>query len=149
MFKTMPLYKLVIIYVLLIFVNCQKNSINKNPYIPDLKFDYDINLNLPEYDNLKFVGGTKIIDRIGYKGVIVFNLNGNNFLAWEASCPNEIPSNCSKTKIEGVLAVCEYNENKYSLATGQIILDKTSTKKYFPLVNYGIIKTGNILKISN
>ena len=115
MFKTMPLYKLVIIYVLLIFVNCQKNSINKNPYIPDLKFDYDINLNLPEYDNLKFVGGTKIIDRIGYKGVIVFNLNGNNFLAWEASCPNEIPSNCSKTKIEGVLAVCECNENKYSL----------------------------------
>ena len=41
------------------------------------------------------------------------------------------------------------NGNKYSLATGQIILDKTSTKKYFPLVNYGIIKTGNILKISN
>ena len=46
----------------------------KNPYIPDLKFDYDINLNLPEYDNLKFVGGTKIIDRIGYKGVIILIL---------------------------------------------------------------------------
>ena len=99
MFKTMPLYKLVIIYVLLIFVNCQKNSINKNPYIPDLKFDYDINLNLPEYDNLKFVGGTKIIDRIGYKGVIVFNLNGNNFLAWEASCPNEIQVIVQKLKL--------------------------------------------------
>ena len=50
-------------------------------------------------------------------------------LAWEASCPNEIPSTCSKTKIEGVLAVCECNENKYSLATGQIILDKKPSPK--------------------
>ena len=149
MFKTMPLYKLVIINLFLIFVNCQKSSINKNPYIPDLKFDYDINLNLPEYDDLKYVGGAKIIDRIGYKGVIIFNLNGNNFLAWEASCPNQIPSSCSKTKIEGVLAVCQCNGYEYSLATGQILLDKTSTKKYFPLVNYGIIKSGNILRISN
>jgi len=133
----------------LILIGCKKNSLERNPFLPEFNFQYSVNLNLPEYENIQYAGGSILISNIGYKGVIVFNLNGNTFFAWEASCPNHSPSSCSKMKIEGVLSVCNCENYKYSLATGQLISDSIENKKTYPLLNYSVENFANNLIISN
>ena len=52
------------------------------------KFNLEINLNLPQFDQLRYAGGSMKINQGGLNGVLVFNINGENFVAWEATCPN-------------------------------------------------------------
>lgn len=122
---------------------------NNNPYIPNTLVQFQIDLNLPLYDNLRFAGGsTFIANGGGVRGFFVYNLSGDQFLAWEASCPNQFPSNCSTMFIEGVLAICPCDDSKYSLANGQL-LNPVEGGENYPMVNYRLTKSGNVLTISN
>ena len=138
----------IIKYLFLIFFlwSCEKNMDNENPFIIDINFEKIINLNLPAYDNLRYNGGSYYVAGLGVKGVILFNLN-NNYLAWEASCPNEKPSDCSTMEIQGLQAECKCNSNLYSLANGQPL--KINTNNSFPMVAYFTEKSGNSLRIYN
>lgn len=138
--------------IFLLFVNllgCSKTPLERNPFLYDLTFRQEIPLNLPQYDGLRFAGGALTLTALGHKGVHVFNLNGNDFLAWEASCPNHTPSDCSRTEISGVLAECACENYRYSLATGQLLTETNTGDTVYPLVNYFIEKRGNSLFISN
>ena len=116
--------------------------------IPTIRFQYEVNLNLPEFDNLRFAGGTKVIHSIGYKGVMLINLTGDSFLAWEATCSNHSPESCSKLFVEGVIGVCSCEDAQYSLATGQL-LNPNGEGTAYPLLNYQIRRANNSLVISN
>ena len=109
----------------------------------DIPFEKN-NLNLP-HDNLRFSGGENI-KYLGIKGVILFNLN-EQIIAWEASCPNEFPSDCSKMEISSLQSECKCNGNKYSLATGQIL--NPNSEKIYPMLSYKTIRNGNSIKIYN
>ena len=135
------------IFIICIFISCNKNSVIRNPFLPELDFEFSINLNLPLYNNLKFTGGSILIDNFGHKGIIIYTLNNNNYLAWEASCPNEKPSNCSTMEIQGLQAECKCNSNLYSLANGQPL--KINTSNSYPMVAYFTQKSGNSLRIYN
>ena len=95
---------------------------------------------------MKYNGGSYYINGLGVKGVILFNLN-DNIIAWEASCPNEKPSDCSRMEIKGLQAECKCNSNLYSLANGQPL--KINTNNSFPMVPYYTEKSGNSLRIYN
>ena len=138
----------IIKYLFLTFFlcSCEKNMDNENPFIVDINFEKIINLNLPAYDNLRYNGGSSYVAGLGVKGVILFNLN-NNYLAWEASCPNEKPSDCSTMEIQGLQAECKCNSNLYSLANGQPL--KINTNNSFPMVSYFTERSGNSLRIYN
>ena len=134
MFKTMPLYKLVIIYVLLIFVNCQKNSINKNPYIPDLKFDYDINLNLPEYDNLKLdIEFFTFNENLNFKDFdLIISRSGSGSLHEILYFNNKvyfIPHLHSRDGHQS-LNLRYFKENSYSLKDFEMPISKKISKEY-------------------
>ena len=159
--------------VLLLLSGCGKNKIDRNPYFSSVSFNIDLNLNLPAYDDLRYAGGGVSIRQGGINGLLVFNLNGNYFLAWEASCPNHSLKNCSKLSITGVLAECSCEGFQYSLATGQLIgcggrspeftvteggiiseiVDDNNTKvnceSIFPMIFYTVRRSGNTLFISN
>ena len=105
MTKKFDFVQIAILFLLLI-LGCSKDPIRRNPYLADIRFQRDLNLSLPLYNQLNFVGGSIFIPDIGIKGVIVFNLSGSTFLAWEATCPNHLPESCSKLSISGVLAEC-------------------------------------------
>ena len=159
--------------VLLVLSGCGKNKIDRNPYFSSVSFNIDLNLNLPAYDDLRYAGGGVSIRQGGINGLLVFNLNGNDFLAWEASCPNHSLKNCSKLSITGVLAECSCEGFQYSLATGQLIgcggrsseftvteggiiseiVDINNTKvnceSIFPMIFYTVRRSGNTLFISN
>ncbi len=99
-----------LILFIFLFNSCEKQDENINPFIPDVSFEKTINLSLPNYDNLNYNGGSYFLQNVGVKGVILFNLN-NSILAWESSCPNEKPSNCSTMEIQGLQAECKCNSN--------------------------------------
>ena len=137
------------ILFLLLILGCSKDPIQRNPYLADIRFQRDLNLSLPLYNQLNFVGGSIFIPDIGIKGVIVFNLSGSTFLAWEATCPNHLPKSCSKLFISGVLAECSCENFQYSLATGQLLNPSEKLNPPRDLLFYQIQNFNGILRISN
>ena len=132
-----------------IFITCSKDSLNRNPFLNELDFEFSINLNLPLYNDLKFTGGSVMINEFGHRGIILYNINNNNYLAWEASCPNHKPNSCSKTKILGSLTKCDCENYQYSLATGQLLNPSLDDTNQYPMINSGVRISGNNLVIYN
>ena len=141
--------KHLILIGLLLALSCGKNDLERNPYFLDLTFSLPVNLNLPQYDNLRFAGGTISLPNAGHKGIHLFNLNGSSYLAWEASCPNHLPSSCSRTQLEAYLAECTCEGYRYSLATGQLLNPPEGATDIYSLIMYRVDMRGNSLVISN
>jgi len=142
--KTGFKYYIILLSLNLFFLSCSKNKQERNPYLKDLSFNREINLDLPQYSSLKFANNSIIIKEIGIKGVIIFN-SGSQFLAWEASDPNHFPSSCSTMEPNQFTCSCPCEENKYSLYDGQIINGEGS----YTLKPYHISVNGNFLFIYN
>lgn len=139
-----------LILTLIFILSCSKNDTsNRNPYLPDADFSFDINLNLPLYGSLSTPGSSIYIgnNNVGIKGVFVFN-TGSSYLAWEASCPNHAPSSCSTMVIEGGTSCrCACEDYLYSLADGSPLVD--SEVKLHGLLFYRVDVNGNVLRVSN
>ena len=133
----------------MIIKSCGKETLERNPYLVDVRFQREINLSLPLYNELNFVGGSILIPDLGLNGVIVFNLNGSNYLAWEATCPNHFHENCSALSINGVLAKCGCEDFQYSLATGQLLNPSEDLKPPQGLLFYQVRNFNSTLIISN
>ncbi len=138
-----------IIFAFFLFLSCGKEKIVKNPYLITPKFNLEINLNLPQYDQLRYAGGSMKLNQVGLNGILIFNINGENFTAWEATCPNHIPEECSKLEIFGLLSQCRCENYKYSLANGQLINPSENQKTNYPMHYYNTIFSNNQLIISN
>jgi nitrite reductase/ring-hydroxylating ferredoxin subunit len=135
--------------LLMLVSSCGKRPLERNPYLIDIRFQREFNLSLPLYSNLNYVGGSLLVDGVGINGIILFNLNGSSFLAWEATCPNHPPENCSKLSIEGVLAVCNCEKFQYSLATGQLLNPSENLSPPQSLLFYQVQNYNGILSVSN
>jgi len=128
-----------------ILFGCTTNSNNNNnPYIPNYAVNVDINMNLPQYSDLKFVSNAVYIPNQGARGIIVFNTSGTTYNAFDAACPNQALSSCSTMTIKGgIMALCACDNAEYSLFTGQ------SKGKQYPLKQYRVEVNGNLLKVYN
>ena len=142
-------FYLLILLNTFILVGCGKKILERNPYLVDIRFQREINLSLPLYNSLNFVGGSILIPDMGINGVLVFNLNGSTYLAWEATCPNHIPEICSALSISGVLAECHCEDFQYSLATGQLLNPSVNLNPPQGLLFYQVQNFNGTLRISN
>ena len=127
---------------------CSNSTENENcKYLLSVSFTRNINLSLPEYSQLQFACNSIYIPNLGgNKGVIVAN-TGADFLAWDATDPNHIPSDCSRLINSNLEATCGCEEgNTYSLVNGYALKGKVLP---CGLKNYRVEKTGNMLYISN
>ncbi|HOZ75292.1 MAG TPA: hypothetical protein PLS51_07870 [Flavobacterium sp.] len=110
--------------VLLLFamlISCDKDSPrNTNPFLPDYSFSVSINKNLPLYADLNSPINPVFIDiqNAGISGIIAMKISDTDYRAWEASCPNQYPSACSRMQIDGINAKCNCENFVYSLFTG-------------------------------
>lgn len=141
------MHRLVVLF--LVVVGCGKSDIERNPFLPELRFSVPINLALPQYDNLRYAGGTYLFPQYGHKGIVVLNLDGSRFLAWEASCPNHLPNDCSQTSVVGINTECQCEGYQYNLASGQLLNPPEGEGRVYPLINYLIEQRGANLIISN
>lgn len=139
-----------ILFFAFIMVSCSNDTSDRNPYLNEQNFTFEINLNLPLYGSLSTPGNAVYVgnNNVGLRGIIVFNSGFGSFFAWEASCPNHTPNSCSTMTIEGgVTAVCSCEDYTYSLSNGVPLTD--TTEKLHSLLNYRVDVNGNILVISN
>jgi len=134
-----------------LIVSCSGDDNQNNPFLPNIAVNFQINLNLPQYNALRFPGGV-FVDRTdgrGIKGVIIYNQNDQQFFAYELSDPNVSPSlACSTLTVNGTRASsnCDGKENVYEIASlGQLIQGEGQ----FPLLQYRIRKDGNVLSITD
>ena len=139
-------------FILILLLSCSSDdSSNRNPFIPDVGFTFDINLNLPLFGGLNTPGNAIFIGNpgVGVRGIFVIN-TGSGFLAWEANCPNQAPSSCSTMELSGgVNVVCPCDNNEYSLFNGQLLTEPTEGERVFGLLNYATRVNGNIVIVSN
>lgn len=136
--------KYVVSAMFFVLLGCSENSVERNPYLYEARFEQSINLALPAFDNLNYQGGSLYWANGGIKGLLLFNLSGT-IMAWEASCPNHAPSNCSTVQINGVTASCACEDIQYSLATGQPLTEGAT----YSLLFYKVQQNGTAVRIYN
>lgn len=147
-----------------VLFSCSKSSIERNPHLGEVRFSFTINTDLPAYNALKYPQNTVYVANIGIKGVFVTSLGNGRFVAWEAACPNQSPSNCERLRCAAksgesfatcesdtkayIFVICPCDNTVYSLVNGNIISTNQSEKQY-PLLNYNVSVAGASLTVSN
>ena len=128
------------------FLTCSDSDSDPNcNFLFDTKVAHELNMNLPQYNDLNFISNSVYVPNIGNGGVIVTN-SGTGFLGWDAADPNHTYSLCSILSIEGLEASCSCpDENKYSLITGQSI----KTQLTCALKTYRVEQNGGSLLITS
>lgn len=138
---------------LIAILSCSKSDIDRNPYLREVGFSKQLNLNLPLYNDLTIPGNAVFIgdDDAGIRGIIVVNRGFDNFLAWEASCPNHTPNDCSTMEITGgVYCRCNCEDYEYSLYTGNVVdASNPDGDARYTLLFYQTYFNGNTLTVSN
>ncbi|MGW9684245.1 Rieske (2Fe-2S) protein [Flagellimonas sp. 2504JD1-5] len=139
-------------FILLFFlIACSSDSTNRNPFLQEVNFRFELNLNLPLYNNLNTIGNPVYIGNtgVGTRGVFVMKTSLDSFFAFEASCPNHAPNNCSTMIIDGQNVVCSCEEYTYSLFTGQQLNRPNDGNRYYDLLFYRTTQSGNIVAVFN
>jgi len=140
----MKYVKYLLLLAILLQFSCSKKQKYSNPYLENVSFSINVDMDLPEYSSLKFANNSVLVYNVGIKGVLVFN-SGSGYVAFEASDPNHHPSNCSQMRPNQFTCKCSCEDNKYSLYDGQLV-EGSGT---YTLKQYHISQSGNNLRIYN
>jgi len=138
--------------LLLVFIfACDDDRGRRNPNLLEIGFRFDMNLNLPLYSPLTNIGNPVYIgaNGVGTRGVFVMNVGFDQFRAFEASCPNHLPNECSTMELIGETAVCPCEDFTYSLFTGQQFDIPNDGMLYYNMLEYSARLNGGVLVISN
>ncbi len=137
---------LALLITLLFSCSTADENRNNNPYLVDINVNLTINLGLPEYNSLNFPGNSYTTYNYGLNGVVVYNINNSQYLAFELTDPNHPVSSCSRLTVNGLIATCDCGDgNEYNILTGEI----TKGEGQYALKSYRVRKSGNTLEISN
>lgn len=108
--------KFLLLFLLTSFFSCEKN--NTNDILPTIDVNVVLDLNLPEYVNLKIPSNWAYVNG-GLKGIIIQNTGiGNpNYKAFERACPN---NDCATPmNFDGSLKLkCSCDNSEYSIIDG-------------------------------
>ncbi len=135
-----------IISVFLVGCSTDDNNRLNNPNLPDLNFRLQLNLDLPEYNNLQYPGNSYSTYSNGVRGIVVYNINNSQYTAFELSDPNHPPNNCSAMQVTGITAKCQCDDgNEYNIVTGEL----TAGQGQYTLKPYRIERRGNVIEVYN
>jgi hypothetical protein len=141
--------KFLFLLVALIAFSCSKSDDkqDRNPFLTDPVVSMSLNLNLPEYNALKFPGNYVITGQ-GIKGIVVYCVSENQYLAFDLTDPNHAQSSCSRMELNGVIASCPCpnDTNEYFITSGQHTTDPGGM---YPMQQYNAQLNGNSVVISN
>lgn len=142
----------VLFFILLTTCSKDNDPRERNPYLPDYSFDTgsQINLTLPQYNDLNFPGGSLEIygNGIGINGFVIFNYGNGSFRAFELTDPNHALDDCSVLAVDdNDNAYCNCDDgNSYLIANG---LPQEGTDGQYPLLEYFVEVNGNIIRVYN
>ncbi|SEK90718.1 hypothetical protein SAMN04487910_1442 [Aquimarina amphilecti] len=140
---------ILVVFISVFILSCSSDDgRSNNPNLPSIGFNHTVNLDLPQFNSLKFPGNFELIriEGVGIKGVVIYNIDNTLYSAFELSDPNIIPSSCSALSVTGIRAESNCgNDNAYEIINGQQLEGEGG----FPLLRYQIRRDGNILVVSN
>ena len=132
----------------LLSCNPENNPLtSNNPFLVPPPVNLELNLNLPEYNALRFPNGTVILENNGIRGIVVYNVNNELYTAFDLTDPNHTPNSCSQMEIEGIIATCPCPDeaNSYDIVTGQ----HQNQPDSYPMHMYRITRVGDVIRITN
>lgn len=143
--------RITLLFFILTILACSNDRTNRNPYLQEISFQFDANLNLPLYSPLTNIGSAVLITTqgIGTRGVFIANVGFDQFRAFEASCPNHAPNDCSTMTLDGQVATCSCEEYQYNLLTGQLMNRPNDGNRYYDMLEYRANFTGSSVIVSN
>ena len=142
---------LIVILLLITFNSCRKEEINPNDTRAYINFTIDPNSTF--YQELNTVGGWMYLTADPpSRGIIVYRMTQNEFLAYDRIPPNE-PDRCCEDNECTRLIVGEYypmaydecNDISYLLLNGSIVEGDGK----WPLIQYQTTYNGQLLRIFN
>jgi len=132
--------------LLVVLSSCHKDKVvTNNQYLQNVSFSKEKKTNLPAYNALNLHSNPLLITDPGavIQEIIVMKAgSGNDYRAWEASCPNQYPVPCSRLSISGLNAVCSCDNFSYSIYTG------LGGQKY-GMKQYRVEVLGEIIRVYN
>jgi len=125
--------KYLLLILLPLIYSCSQDAFNNNnPYLPNYGFSTTINMNLPQYSQLLYTANAVYVNNAGagIRGIFVFNTGNENYVAFDAACPNQALSSCSTMTINGIKALCSCDGSQYSFFSGQAEGQQYPMKQY-------------------
>lgn len=134
--------KLLVFTLFATIINCSSNE-NLENCIQSLPLNVNADLNNPNLINAQVPGGFANLNG-GNKGILLFNKNGSDFVAFDKLCP---ASDCnSAMTFENRLLKCTCTENTYSVDFG----GAPQTNGFqCPAIEYRVLKNGTSIRITN
>lgn len=140
-------------FLMLLFLSCSSNNHSyNNPNLLDTNVHFNIKLNLPQFNQLRYLNNPVYVPGYGNKGVIIVKAGPENYVAFDAADPNHPVEDCSALEIKGLEGVSQCdNHNTYNLITGSPIEKKSGDEDLeFSMKPYQVIDNGNqTLTVSN
>ncbi len=143
----MKIFVTLALFLILLSCKSDDNVNQNNPFLIDPLVNLQLDLSLPQYNPLNFPGNSIIINAQGIKGIVVYNIDNNQYVALDLTDPNHAPNDCSRMIIEGIEATCPCpdHENKYNIITGQHL----QQPNLYPMQRYSAVRSGNVINIAN
>ncbi|QZT36319.1 Rieske 2Fe-2S domain-containing protein [Halosquirtibacter xylanolyticus] len=140
--------KRIFIYSLHIFllhlISCSDSSYESN--IPDVRFRVKIDLQNDPF--LRAPGNYKVFDYGGYKGLLVYNLDGNIFYAYDLACTHENGAHVITSKKQGSepTIICETCGSHFNLITAGAPIKAPAL---YPLRSYSCTRSNISIWVTN
>ena len=131
--------------VLLTTPSCSKND-NRHPTIPEVVVNFSINPNSTEFIELNSPGGWAYVTG-GYRGILIYRLTLNEFLAFERTCPYDPGEPGARVEVEAsnVTLWCPECNSKYIMLDGSPFEGPSQ----YLLKQYQTTYDGNLLYVYN
>lgn len=136
-------------FVLLLFIifsflllSCK----DKESYVPYADVNIYINVNSTQYIGLNSVGGWVYLTG-GYRGIIVYRLSPEEFVAFERTCPYDPEISTARVQVEnsGLTAIDSTCGSRFILIDGSVYSPPATTS----LKSYRTSFNGEVLHIFN
>ena len=136
--------KTVFLLLTILFLSCTESG-NNNSCFPFVSVNETINLELPQYIDLNIPGGWAYAPG-GLQGLIVYNLNGVQFKAYDRLCPGENISSCSQMIVDTNLRMlCQCDNSEYNILNGAPLSGGDCFANEYLVDNLN----GSVLRITN
>ena len=131
--------------VTLLFLSCTQSGDNNNCF-PFVNVNETVNLDLPQFIDLQVPGGWAYTTG-GLQGLIVYNINGVQFKAFDRLCPGQNVSSCSQMIVDTNLRIlCQCDDSEFNILNGQPL---TAGVECFAKEYLVENLNGSILRITN
>jgi len=131
------------VWILILMLGCADNTQVEN-CLPNISISTTTDLNNPSNIGLQTPGGFTILNG-GAKGILLFNINGTTFVAYDLICPN---LDCSSPMVfeNGLTLKCLCDNSEYSVHLGG---SPQTNGSNCPAREYQVLKNGTSIRITN